>query len=188
MIFVTLGTHEQPFDRALELAATIDGGGELLIQHGSTRPRPDLVDADWVDYLESDDLLANMRRADVVISHAGVGSIITAVRNRKTPIVLPRFARFGEHVDDHQLQLAQRFALQGLVLVCEPDDCIADLVGDARNSRPVMPVTHNGGLRKAVADLALLATESRAPYAASARSRSLLSRRNDRLTRAKANS
>jgi UDP-N-acetylglucosamine transferase subunit ALG13 len=184
LIFVTLGTHEQPFDRALELAATIDRGDELLIQHGSTRPRPDLVDAEWVDYLESDDLLANMCRADVVISHAGVGSIITAVRNRKTPIVLPRLARFGEHVDDHQLELAERFALQGLVLVCRPDDSIADLVCHARSRRAAIPVAHNGGLRRAVAELALLATQSRALGPARTRPPALLSRRADRLSRA----
>ena len=90
MIFMTLGTHDQPFHRAIELVAPLDRDDEIIIQHGSTPPRPDLVTAEWVDYLESGDLLDNIRRADIVISHAGVGSMLTAIRNSRKPIVLPR--------------------------------------------------------------------------------------------------
>jgi UDP-N-acetylglucosamine transferase subunit ALG13 len=177
LILVTLGTHEQPFERALELVATLEGGDEFLIQHGSTPPRPDLLNGEWVDYLEFDDLLAKMRRANVVISHAGVGSMITALRNGKLPVVLPRLARFGEHVDDHQLQLAERFAAQGLVLVCGPDDCIESRVHDAQNSRRGVDVPRNGGLREAVAELALVASERRARRHTGGWPRSIVSRR-----------
>lgn len=176
LILLTLGTHEQPFERALELVAGLEGPDEFLIQHGSTLPRPDLLDAEWVDYLESDELLANMRRASVVISHAGVGSIITAVRNGKLPVVLPRLARYGEHVDDHQLQLAGRFAAKGLVLVCGPDDCIESCVREARNYGRGAHLPRNGGLREAVAELALLASERRAVRPARRWPRSIVSR------------
>jgi len=153
---MTLGTHGQPFDRAIELVAPLDQEDDLLIQHGSTAPRPDLVTADWVDFLESQDLLTNIRRADVVISHAGVGSMITAVRNHRKPIVLPRLARFGEHVDDHQLQLANRFAERGLVFVCRPDDCMEELVYRARYTASIISPAQSAGLREAVAAVALV--------------------------------
>ena len=154
LILVTLGTHGQPFTRAIELVANLDTD-ELLIQHGSTPPRPDLVTADWVDYLASEALFASMRRADVVISHAGVGSMITAVRSGKKPVVLPRLGRFGEHVDDHQLQLAERFGQRGLVLVCTPESRVEVLVDHAKNSRPAAAPANTGGLRQSVAEAAL---------------------------------
>jgi UDP-N-acetylglucosamine transferase subunit ALG13 len=156
MIFMTLGTHDQPFHRAIELVAPLDQEDELIIQHGSTPPRPDLVTAEWVPYLESRDLLDNIRRADIVISHAGVGSMVTAIRNARKPIVLPRLSRFGEHVDDHQMQLANRFAQRGLVFVCGPSESIEDLVYRARHAVSIISPVHNAGLPEAVAAVALV--------------------------------
>jgi UDP-N-acetylglucosamine transferase subunit ALG13 len=155
VIFVTLGTHEQPFTRALERVAALNKTDEIVIQHGSTTARPDLVTAEWFDYLSYDALLAAVREADVVISHAGVGSIVTAVRNDKKPVVLPRLARFGEHVDDHQLQLARRFAQRGLVVVCRPEDRIEELVARVKNVRPPPQSPRGTRLREAVAVAAL---------------------------------
>ena len=63
-----------------------------------------------------------VRRARVVITHAGVGSVMVALANGKRPVVVPRRKSFGEAVDDHQLQLGRRFSAAGLVtLVEEPD-------------------------------------------------------------------
>lgn len=156
MIFVTLGTHEQPFVRALDLMAELDGDDEVLIQHGATPARADLRNGKWVEYLESDALTARMNSAEVVISHAGVGSMITAIRAGVKPVVVPRLARFGEHVDDHQLQLAERFAERELVLVCRPGDSLREIVAAARESRPpVLSSAGQAGLGRAVAEAAL---------------------------------
>ena len=53
-----------------------------------------------------DELVEHVRRARVVVSHAGVGSVLTALANGKRPVVVPRLHRFGEAVDDHQLPFA----------------------------------------------------------------------------------
>lgn len=172
MIFMTLGTHEQPFHRAIELVAPLDQEDKLIIQHGSTPSRPDLVTAEWVDYLEAADFLDNIRRADIVISHAGVGSMITAIRNSRTPIVLPRLGRFGEHVDDHQLQLANRFAQRGLVFVCGPSDSMEDLAYRARYAASLITPSQSVGLRDAVAKIALVGGTLTQPVTGCARSRS----------------
>lgn len=181
MIFMTLGTHDQPFHRAIELVAPLDQEDELIIQHGSTPPRPELVTAEWVDYLESGDLLENVRRADIVITHAGVGSMITAIRNSKKPIVLPRLGRFGEHVDDHQMQLASRFAQRGLVFLCGPSDSMLDLVYRARYAASLIIPSQSVGLREAVARIALVGADPQSasvyrtrsqPFGASRRNRS----------------
>jgi UDP-N-acetylglucosamine transferase subunit ALG13 len=176
LIFVTLGTHEQPLLRAIELVATLDGEDEIMIQHGSTPARPDLVTAHWVDYLESDALLGHIHRADVVISHAGVGSMITAIRNGKKPVVVPRLARFGEHVDDHQLELAEQFAARDLVFLCGPEDRIGEFVSRAKSAETAARPRENGLLREAVAEAALGGTRTRRSSALRARQSSVRSK------------
>src|SRR6185437_3288644 len=121
VIFVTLGTHEQPFDRALDLVAALARRETVLVQHGATPPRPGLSGVEWSEYLDWAPLTALMRDADVVITHAGVGSAVTAIRAGKKPVLVPRLARYGEHVDDHQLQIAERLAEFGLAVVCAPE-------------------------------------------------------------------
>ncbi len=66
-----------------------------------------------------------------MVTHAGVGSIIVALSNGKRPVVVPRLKRFGEAVDDHQLQFGRRFADAGLVTFVESPDGLADALGGA---------------------------------------------------------
>jgi UDP-N-acetylglucosamine--N-acetylmuramyl-(pentapeptide) pyrophosphoryl-undecaprenol N-acetylglucosamine transferase len=155
VIFVTLGTHEQPFERALDLLAPLSEGDDLLVQHGSTPPRPQWPGVEWSRYLDWEPLIARMQDADVVITHAGVGSAVTAIRAGKKPILLPRLARFGEHVDDHQLQLAERLAAFGMALACTPGSRLDELVTEARMSTARASSGRRGELAAAVADAAL---------------------------------
>jgi UDP-N-acetylglucosamine transferase subunit ALG13 len=157
MIFVTLGTHEQPFARALDLVAELEfeAEEEVLVQYGATPARSDLSNVRWVDYLEWDALTHTMRSAEVVISHAGVGSTVTAIRAGKKPVVVPRLARFGEHVDDHQLQLAERLAQRELALVCGLGESLLDVVEQARASRAPALAAGRSQLQRAVAEAAL---------------------------------
>ena len=157
MIFVTLGTHEQPFARALDLVAELEfeEEEEVVVQYGATPARSDLSNVEWVDYLEWDALTQTMRRAEVVISHAGVGSTVTAIRAGKRPVVVPRLARFGEHVDDHQLQLAERLAQRELALVCGLGESLLGIVEEARASRAPALATGRSQLHRAVAEAAL---------------------------------
>jgi UDP-N-acetylglucosamine transferase subunit ALG13 len=150
VIFVALGTHEQPFDRALTTVASLAGQHELVIQHGHTPPRLD-IPATWIGFAPYDRILGLMRDADTIVCHAGVGTILSALGAGKCPVVLPRLARHGEHVDDHQLQITQTFASHGFVVAClEPDNILAS-VEQARNAF-VDGVGPRGDLRSAVAD------------------------------------
>lgn len=155
MIFVTLGTHEQPFERALDLVSTLSDENDVLVQHGATPPRLQWVGVQWSQYLDWEPLTARMHDADVVITHGGVGSAVTAIRAGKKPILLPRLARFGEHVDDHQLQLAERLAEFGLALACTPGSRLDQLVAEARSSPARGSSGRHDELATAVADAAL---------------------------------
>ena len=115
MIFVTLGTQAFPFDRLLRGLDGVDE--ELVVQGGASTYRP--AGAAWFDYLEYPALVEHVRRARAVVSHAGVGSVMTAVAEGKRPLVVPRLRRYGEAVDDHQLPFARRLAEAGLLTLVE---------------------------------------------------------------------
>jgi UDP-N-acetylglucosamine transferase subunit ALG13 len=155
VIFVTLGTHEQPFDRALDLVAALQARDRVLVQHGATRPRPSLPHVEWSEYLDWEPLTARIRDAEVVITHAGVGSAVTAIRAGKKPVLVPRLARFGEHVDDHQLQLAERLVEFGLAVVWTPGARVDGVIGEARHRTDPAAPTRRDALAGAVAEAAL---------------------------------
>jgi beta-1,4-N-acetylglucosaminyltransferase len=130
MIFVSVGTNEARFDRLLRAVAEVRLDEEIVVQHGHSAriERPNSV---LVDFLSFEEIVAAIRRARVVVTHAGVGSVMVSLANGKRPIVVPRLKAFGEAVDDHQLQLGRRFAAAGLVtLVEEPDGLAAALAGE----------------------------------------------------------
>jgi beta-1,4-N-acetylglucosaminyltransferase len=115
VIFVTLGTQAYPFDRLLRGLEGVDE--ELVVQGGSSSHRLD--GATWFDFLDYPQLVEHVHAARVVVSHAGVGSVMTVVAEGKRPVVVPRLARYGEVVDDHQLPFARRLDEAGLVLLVE---------------------------------------------------------------------
>ena len=131
MIFVTVGTSTQPFDRLLDgVASFADGDEEVVVQYGASAVRP--MGAQCVAFLGYDEQLEHMRRARAIVTHAGVGSIIAARLMGKRPFVVPRLRELGEAVDDHQLELARKLDQAGLVrLVGEPATLLSALSEEA---------------------------------------------------------
>ena len=144
MIFVTLGTQAYPFDRLLRGLEGV--GEELVVQGGPSTFRPE--GATWFDYLEYAPLLEQIRLARIVVSHAGIGTVMTVVAEGKRPVVVPRLHRYGEAVDDHQLPIARRLGEAGLVtLVEDPEQLVTVL---AETPPPPASLRGEGGI---VADL-----------------------------------
>jgi UDP-N-acetylglucosamine--N-acetylmuramyl-(pentapeptide) pyrophosphoryl-undecaprenol N-acetylglucosamine transferase len=117
MIFVTVGTNEARFDRLVRAVEPLAAAEELVVQHGPSPVRP--KGATCVDYLPFEELTALVRRARVVVMHAGVGSIMAALSNGARPVAVPRLRRFREAVDDHQLEFGRRLHTEGLVELVE---------------------------------------------------------------------
>lgn len=129
MIFVTVGMNEAPFDRLLEALDGLGGEEELVVQHGASTVRP--AGALCLGFLDFDEVVDLVRRARLVVCHAGVGSMMVALTNGRRPIVVPRRAEYGEAVDDHQLALARRLDEAKLVTLVErPEDLPAALRAD----------------------------------------------------------
>jgi UDP-N-acetylglucosamine transferase subunit ALG13 len=113
VIFVTVGTHHEPFDRLLDALGQLDGE-QLVVQHGPAQPPPGVARAEA--YMPFEQMLECFRQADAVITHAGVGSILCARREGHTPLVVPRRHDLGEHVDEHQAELTRALEARGSVV------------------------------------------------------------------------
>lgn len=123
MILVTVGTHEDPFDRLIDaLDDLVDSGrisDTVRIQRGYSKPSRS---CDSVELLPFDELQQGMAEARIVITHGGPASIMQALTAGKVPVVVPRRSEFGEHVDNHQVLFTHRMADRVIVV-----DDIAEL-------------------------------------------------------------
>ena len=124
MIFVTIGTCE-PFDRLLESLDAIDLDEEIVAQTGLSATKPRGIRC--VDFLPYDNLVDLVRDARIVVTHAGVGSILTCLANGKRPVVVARSREHGDAVDDHQLELARRLEAEGMVHFVEDPSALPGL-------------------------------------------------------------
>lgn len=153
MILLSLGTHQQAFSRALDLVEPLAcGGTEFVIQHGSTPARPQMPNTIWIEFMPYEDVVAAMAQAESVVCHAGVGSIMTALKAGHTPVVIPRQAQHGEHVDDHQQDIATRFAERGLVRCVTTETNLATLLTPRRASNGRQLGRGSVELRSAIAE------------------------------------
>ncbi len=136
MIFVTIGSYE-PFDRLLNAVADLPGDELVVAQCGTSKTRP--TRATCVEFLPFQELTEHLRAARAVVTHAGVGSVLSALTNGKRPIVVPRMRRLGEAVDDHQLTFARRLHVAGAVLLVEDTALLADAVAQTLEAAPLQP-------------------------------------------------
>lgn len=111
MIFVTVGSQKFQFNRLLKEIDRLVGEEkiteEVFAQTGYSDYKPE--NYNYKDFLDRDEFADIMSKCDKVITHGGTGAIIGAVKQRKKVIAVPRLKEFGEHVDDHQLQILSEF-------------------------------------------------------------------------------
>ena len=122
---VTVGTSRIfRFDRLVGVADLVEGAA--VVQRGPSRLRP--AGSTVMDFMSFDDLNAEMARADAVVTHAGIGSVLLAITHGHRPIVMARRPELDEGVDHHQLAFARRLQEQGLAVVIEaPEEAAAAL-------------------------------------------------------------
>lgn len=120
MIFITLGSQKFQFDRLLKAVDEQVAEGkikdEIFAQIGASGYKPN--NYRFKDFLNRDEFADWQSRCDIVITHGGTGAIIGAVKKGKKVIAVPRLKKYGEHVDDHQLQLIEQFKELGLICEC----------------------------------------------------------------------
>lgn len=140
MIFVTVGT-QLPFDR---IVRAVDGwmlehpgqNGFAQIGHSAFRP----MALSWRESLGHREYEIMFRAADVIVAHAGIGSLLSAIRHRKRLLLVPRSAALGEHRNDHQRETAARIRQNGWAEVVEDErELVARL-----NHVAAIPIARSG--------------------------------------------
>ena len=118
MIFVTLGSQKFQFNRLLiEIDRLVDEGKineEVFAQIGYSDYKP--KNYEFKEFLDREQFSEFMDKCDTVITHGGTGAIVGAVKREKKVIAIPRLAKFGEHVDDHQLQIIDQFTNMNFIV------------------------------------------------------------------------
>ena len=122
MIFVTVGTHEQPFNRLIKEVDRLKKEGiitdEVFIQTGFSTYEPQYCD--WKKLISYSEMDNYMTHSDIIITHGGPATFMGAIAKGKKPIVVPRQEKFGEHVNNHQLEFAEQVSERfGSIVVVE---------------------------------------------------------------------
>jgi beta-1,4-N-acetylglucosaminyltransferase len=148
VIFVTVGTHSAPFDRLVrsadKYAAT--SGERVVIQRGAATYLPVVAQSfKFCDSLQMEDL---MRRSRVVVCHAA-DTILDAIRLARPVVAVPRLHRYGEHLNDHQVDLANALAERGHVVALHDVGRLAEAI-DAAPELPVPVLRHPPAIATAI--------------------------------------
>lgn len=127
MIFVTVGTHEQPFNRLIKAIDELKRDGviteEVIIQSGFSTYEPKYCQ--WSKLIPYQQMIKNVEDARIVITHGGPASFVMPLQIGKTPIVVPRQKKYDEHVNDHQVEFARNVAERMGTII--PVEDISDL-------------------------------------------------------------
>lgn len=131
MIFVTVGTHEQPFDRLIKCIDQMVADGkikeEVIIQKGYTDYEPQNCKS--YKLIGYDDMQKYIADARIVITHGGPASFVAPLSIGKIPVVVPRQYKYNEHVNDHQLDFAREVEKRMKnIIVAENEESIIDSI------------------------------------------------------------
>lgn len=115
MIFVTVGTHEQQFNRLIKEVDQLKKNGqiedEVFIQKGYSDYEPKYCQ--WTNFVNFHEMTKYIEEARIVITHGGPASFLAVLEKHKSPIVVPRKYEMGEHVNNHQFDFAKRIQEHG---------------------------------------------------------------------------
>ena len=141
MIFVTLGTQDKPFKRLLDYLENSDIKDEIIVQNGFTEYESNKLKL--FKYLDKDDFDNYLKKADLIICHAGVGTIVNCLKNDKKVLAVPRLSKYGEHQNDHQLQIANAYFQKSYILVMNDNDDFDEKIAELRKFEPKKFVSNN---------------------------------------------
>ncbi|MCX6820754.1 MAG: glycosyltransferase [Candidatus Aenigmarchaeota archaeon] len=138
MIFLTVGTHTQSFDRLIEEMDRLVGDREIRekvvgqIGNSAYEPR----NFEWFRFTDFGRLNKLYDSADVLVTHGGAGSILNGLSRGKPVVAMPRLARYYEHVNDHQVELVTFLEKKRkIIAVYDARDLVAAISKAKRRSK-----------------------------------------------------
>ena len=134
MIFVAVGTQKFPLNRLLCALDELISQGSIteavFAQTGHSTYLPEHYESQA--FLSKESFEENIQNCDLLITHSGVATIVAGLKRNKPVIVVPRLAKYAEHVDDHQIQIAESFSEQNFVIMCSDTANLAACIVEAK--------------------------------------------------------
>lgn len=134
MILVTLGTQKEQFTRLLDYIEKSKIKDKIIVQAGHTKYQSNKMEIfDFIPYEKMEEYI---NEADVIITHAGTGSVLTPLKKGKKVIVCARLSKYDEHVDNHQVELSEVFVEEGYVLELTEDNNLDEIYKELKKFKP----------------------------------------------------
>ena len=134
MIFVTLGTQKEPFTRLLDYIENSHANQKIIVQSGYTKYTSTRMQI--LDFITPEQMQEYIQKADIIITHGGTGSILTALKANKKIIACARLKKYNEHVDDHQKELIKTFIKDKYILELSERNNLDDLLKEIKLFKP----------------------------------------------------
>lgn len=134
MILVTLGTQKEQFKRLLDYIEHSQIKDEIIVQSGHTKYESKKMKL--FDFIPYEEMEKYIKKADVIITHAGTGSVLMPLKMGKKVIVCARLSKYEEHIDDHQQQLADIFSEEEYVLELNENNSLDELFKKIKTFKP----------------------------------------------------
>lgn len=136
IIFVTLGSQKFQFNRLLKAIDELIAEGKITNEVFAQTGYSDYVPQHYryKSFLDREEFAECEGKADIIVTHGGTGAIIGAIKKGKKVIAVPRKAMYGEHVDDHQMQLVGQFKELNLICDCEKVDELDKAIEYVKNA------------------------------------------------------
>jgi UDP-N-acetylglucosamine transferase subunit ALG13 len=154
MILVTLGTQDKSFERLLKaVQKAIDEGyikEKVVVQAGYTEFKSKKMEI--FDFIPRDKFDELIKECDILITHAGVGSILTGLNSGKRVIAAARLSEYKEHINDHQIQIVEKFDRLGYILPLKDFDELGKLIVEAKKFKPKKYVSNTNNIIKHIED------------------------------------
>lgn len=154
MIFVTLGTQDKAFTRLLDAIENQILNGqiqeEVIVQAGYTKYESKHMKI--YKLISSKEFNSLIKRCDLLITHAGVGSIMTGLQHHKKVIAAARLKEYNEHTNNHQLDILNEFTKQGYILALEDFNRLDEVLKKAKTFKPKKFKSNNQNFVKMIED------------------------------------
>lgn len=154
MILVTLGTQDKEFTRLLKaIDREIKKGvikDKVVVQAGCTKYESENME--MFDLIPANEFDEYIKKADLIITHGGAGSILTGVKHNKKIIAAARLAKYKEHTNDHQKQIISEFSEQGYILELKDFNKLGKLIEKSKTFKPKKFVSNTENMMKLVSD------------------------------------
>lgn len=134
MILVTLGTQKQQFTRLLDYIENSNIKDEIIVQAGFTKYKSKKMKVfEFIDY---DKMNEYIDKSELIITHAGTGSIVSALKKNKKVIACARLCKYQEHVDNHQEEILDVFYEEGFILKVDDEISLDDVIKESKRFKP----------------------------------------------------